>query len=167
MENDLGAQGRGEGESPLSADEARAALAGLDSDGAALAERIVTPVWYHPILGGLVAVLVVATALPGGASSIVLALGVVGLVLLVLEYRRRYGVLTTQPAGRRSRRLLAVMVVVVMSCMVSSLVVKLAELPLWWMLAPALLAMVVTVVLGRRYDAALRSEIGRGGGARA
>ncbi|SFS08987.1 hypothetical protein SAMN04487783_1192 [Agrococcus baldri] len=43
---------------------------------------------------------------------------------------------------------------------------KLAELPVWWMLAPALLAMVLTVVLGRRYDAALRGEI-RGDGARA
>lgn len=166
MENDLGAGGRGDSEARLTAAEARAALDGLGSDGAALAERIVTPAWYHPVLGGLVAAVVVGTALPGAASSIVLALGVIGMALLALEYRRRYGVLTTQPAGPRSRRLLAAMVAVMVACMGSSLVVKLAELPVWWMLVPALLAMVLTVVLGRRYDAALRREI-RGDGARA
>src|SRR5690554_4489751 len=64
MENHLGAGGRDGSEARLTADEARAALEGLDGDGAALAERIVTPAWYHPILGVLVAAVVVATALP-------------------------------------------------------------------------------------------------------
>lgn len=167
MENDLSAEDRGGPQPPLSASEARAALDGLDSDGAALAERIVTPTWYHPILGAIVAVLVVGTALPGPYSTIVLALAVVGMVLLVVEYRRRYGVSTTQAAGPRGKRLLAVMVAVVIACMASSLVVKFAELPIWWMLAPAALAMLVTVTLGHRYDAALRSEIAQSGRARA
>ncbi|SFS08982.1 hypothetical protein SAMN04487783_1191 [Agrococcus baldri] len=120
MENNFGSGERDDSGARLTADDARAALEGLDGDGAALAERIVTPAWYHPILGGLVAAIVVATALPGAASPILLALGLIGMVLLALAYRRRYGVLTTQPAGPRSRRLLAAAVAVLMAGMAGS-----------------------------------------------
>lgn len=148
-------------------DEAREALRGLDADGAALAARVVTPPWYHPINALLVAAFIIATAIPGSLSTIVIALAVVGLALLVITYQRRYGVATSQPAGPRSRRLLGTMVAVMVLCMGSGLAIKLAELSPWWSLLPAALAFALTVVLGRAYDATLRTELAQNGSARA
>lgn len=161
MENDSSSH---DSSMPPTAPEARAALAGLRSDGASLAERFVTPAWYHPVLGAIVAAFVGAQAVPGPLSMIVLALGAVGLVGLVVAYRRRYGILATQPAGPRSKRAIAVVVVVLMALMIGSVVIKFAGLPLWWVFVPAAIAFVATVVLGRRYDAVLRSELAESGG---
>ncbi len=47
------------------ADEARQALQTLGRDNADLAAKIITPWWYHPILGGIVAILVYSQAISG------------------------------------------------------------------------------------------------------
>lgn len=147
------------GSRPPDAASARAALAGLDSDGAQLAERVVTPWWYHPILGMFVAVIVGAQALPSPWSVAVLAFTILGILLLMRTYRRRYGVLTTEPAGPRSKRLLIWTIVVFLLSMVAGLVIKLSGSPTWWVLVPAAGALVATIVVGRRYDQALRAEL--------
>lgn len=159
MEIDFSSRSNGDAGAPVTAAEARAALEGLHADGAALAERIVTPIWYHPILGTIAAGLVAGTSLPGSASTIVVAVGVVALALLMLVYRQRYGIVISRPTGPRSRRLLGAAIAALVVGMASSVVIKLGELSSWWMLLPALLVGALTVVLGARYDDALRDEL--------
>lgn len=161
MENDQ------RGEAPrgdvTSRQEALDTLAGLDVDRALLAERVVTPWWYHPILGGIVALLVGAQALPGVLSVTVLALGVVMIPVLVTVYTRRYGVSVTGSVGPRTRRLMAVLVGVLTVGMVSNLIIKFTGVGPAWGLVGAVICGAVTVVLGRRYDDLLRTELASGG----
>ena len=142
-------------ESNVDPDEARAALAFLDDDGARLAERVVTPWWYHPI----VAAIVISQALPGAWGITLLPLAIIAIPLLMLAYKKHSGVATTQPAGPRSRRLMLMLLVIVVLALVSTLVVKLTDSSPWWALIPAAIAAVATVLLGRRYDAVLRQEL--------
>jgi len=145
----------------LAPEAARAALSGLDDDNARLAERVVTPWWYHPVLGVVVAAVALSSSLPPSAMSSVIAAAVVVLVLLPAAYRRRYGVWVSEPAGPRSRRLFRhVMVAIVLGIAGGAL---LGLLGLVWALAPAVLVLVAVVVLGRRYDAALRQDLAAGG----
>lgn len=168
MENNLGAVGapdpddrRDRTAGRLTADEARAALTDLGTDGARLAQRMVTPWWYHPALGVIVAVVVAAQSLRGSASAIVVALAVIAIPALLAAYRRRYGVSTTSPVGPRSRRLLLTMLGILLLAMAAGVVVKLSGSSPEWVLVPAALAGVATVLLGRRYDDALRGEVAR------
>ena len=153
-----------------SAAAAREAFSTLDSDTQRLADRVVTPWWYHLALGAVAAVFVVSQLLPEPASSGVLVLGIAAIPLLTAAYSRRYGVSLNQPAGPRSRRLLMTTVGVLLAAMAFNVFIKLAgSSPLWSLLA-ALVAFVATVALGRRYDEAFRDELGAGelggGGAR-
>ncbi|MEO2134986.1 hypothetical protein E5344_10065 [Microbacterium laevaniformans] len=139
---------------------AREVLAQLQDDGSRLASRVVTPWWFHPALGVIVAAFAGSQALPGIASIWIVAIGIAVLPVLTITYGRRYGVSTTQPAGPRSRRLLLTMLTVLILAMVSSLAIKVLALSAWWGIIPAAFAFSATVVLGRRYDDALRDELG-------
>lgn len=138
-------------------------MAGLDVDRALLAERVVTPWWYHLILGGIVTLLVGAQALPGVLSIAVLIPAVVMIPVLVAVYVRKYGVSVTAPAGPRTRRLMAVLVGVLAVGMVSNLIIKFTGLEAAWGLVGAVICGAVTVVLGRHYDDLLRTELATGG----
>lgn len=139
--------------------EARATLEALDADASQLAARLVTPWWYHLVLGGLVAAAIGAQSLPGVSSMVVIVLLIVWIPFLIKAYTSRYQVSLTQPAGPRSRRMLLLILGVLAALMASGVLVKLNELSPWWVLVPAALGFVATVVLGRRYDAVLRAEI--------
>lgn len=141
--------------------EARAALTALDADGALLAQRVATPWWYHPILALIVAAIIGSQALPGNGGLVVLPLALLGLTLLVVTYTRHTGVSTTRPAGPRSRRLLFVLVCLMMVGLVSSTALKLTGSSPTWALLPAAVVALATLVLGRRYDDALRTELAR------
>lgn len=147
---------------PTSA-EARDVLSLLDVDGTRLAERVVTPWWYHVALGAIVALFVTSQALPTAAMSVPIVLGIVALPVLTTVYSRRYGVSVSQPAGPRGRRLLLMTLGVLVVAMLSGVALKFAGIAPWWVVVPAALAFIVTVILGRRYDDALRSEIATGG----
>ena len=141
--------------------EARDALDGLDADGARLARRVVTPWWYHVGLAAIVFTLIGAQGLRGVASIMLVALAVVAIPVLTLVYSHRYGVSTAQPGGRRSRRLLVAAIAVLVLGMLSALVVRFTEATDVWVVVPAAVAAAAIVVLGRRYDDALRIEIAR------
>ncbi|MCH1868560.1 hypothetical protein [Nocardioides sp. CFH 31398] len=144
----------------LTAEAAREALSGLDDDNARLADRVVTPWWYHPVLGAVVAAVALSPALPPSATVAVVALCVVVLALLPVAYRRRYGVRVSQPAGDRSRRMFRwVMAAIVLGIVGGALLGVLAPV---WALVPAGLVLVAVVVLGRRYDEALRHDLAAG-----
>ncbi|WP_162924936.1 hypothetical protein [Mycetocola zhujimingii] len=159
MENDFsGIDPPGRPVVPTSA-EARDVLSLLDVDGSRLAERVVTPWWYHVALGAIVALFVASQAMPTAAMSVAIVLGIVALPVLTTVYSRRYGVSVSQPAGPRGRRLLLMTLGVLVAAMLSGVALKLAGIALSWVMVPAVLAFIVTVVLGRRYDDALRREI--------
>lgn len=148
-----------EGRRPT-AEAARAALSGLDVDTARLADRVVTPWWYHPVLGTVVAVVALSPTLPPSATASVIALCVVVLVLLPAAYRRRYGVWVSEPAGPRSRRMFRwVMASIVLGVVGGAVLGMVAPV---WAVVPALLVLLAVVVLGRRYDEALREDLAAG-----
>lgn len=146
-------------ESYIDPHEARETLASLDDDGARLAERVVTPWWYHPILAAIVAATVISQALPGTWGVTLLPLAIIAIPLLMLAYTKHSGVATTQPAGPRSKRLLLVLVSIMILAMASTIAFKVTDSSPWWALVPAAIAAGATVVLGRRYDAVLRQEL--------
>ncbi len=158
MENDLGHAGD-QAERPEAA-AAREALRQLQDDGSRLSIRVVTPWWYHPALGVIVAAFVGSQVLPGQAAIWIVAIGIILLPVLTITYSRCYGVSITQPAGARSKRLLLTELTVLILGMVSSLVIKFLALSAWWGIIPAVFVFIATVVLGRRYDDALRDELG-------
>lgn len=163
MENDFAPREQGgTGDHPVTPDEAREALRRLDVDGAALADRLDGPAWYHPILGAITAGLALGMGLPDLWSTVAVALGIVALAVLMHVYRDHYGVVTSRAPGPRSRRVLVAAIAVLVVGMLAGLVVKLAELPLWWMLPLAALVGVLTWLLGERYDAAARIDLAGG-----
>ena len=165
MANDFG-EGAADADSPaMTQADARAVLGSLDADGTTLADRIVTPWWYHPALGVITAVFAGAHALPGAWPVIAIAIGIVAIPVLTTTYSRRYGVAVSKPAGPRGRRLMLAVLAVVVAAMLSSLAVKLLGLEPRWASIPAAITFAATVVLGRRYDAALRDEIASRSGA--
>lgn len=145
--------------------QAQDVLAGLDADRVRLAQQVVTPWWYHPVLGGILAAIVFSYALLRlGYPFLVVAAGLVAMVFLVRTYSRRYGVEVAGWLGPRTRRLQIAVGVLVGACILSSLVIMLAEASAGWALLPATAVFCGIIVLGRRYDAAMRSEMARGGG---
>lgn len=151
-----------ESHDPLAPAYALNALSDLDRDSANLAERVVTPWWYHAALGAIVALTVAAQALPQPAASTLVVLGILAIPLVMHSYGRRHGLATTQPAGPRSRRLLLISVGVLVGAFIAVLAFKLIGVPEVWLLLPASVAGMATVALGRRYDVALRQEIAEG-----
>ncbi|WP_273652133.1 hypothetical protein [Cellulomonas fimi] len=156
MENDFEATDRAPRPTPA---EARDALAGLATDRATLAARVVTPWWYHPTLGAVVALIVCTQALPSPASLVLLPVALLGLPALVVLYRRRYGVWVSEPAGPLSRRIYRALIVVLVLVFGALLVVKLTAVEYRWVLLPAVVGFVAAVVLGPWYDDAQRREL--------
>ena len=146
-------------DAPPTPEQARAVLDALDADATQLSGRLASPWWYHLLLGGIVAAAIGAQALPAVTSATVIALIVIGIPLLMRDYTSRYRISMTRPAGPRSRRMLLLILAVLAVLMGAGVAVKLAALSHWWVLPLAAIGFVVTVVLGRAYDAVLRSEI--------
>ncbi|MHA7135424.1 hypothetical protein [Oerskovia turbata] len=142
-----------------SAAEAREALAGLHADDASLAQQLVTPRWYHPLLGVIVALIITSQALPSPASLALLPVALFALPALVLVYRRRYGLWFSLPAGPRSKRVYRVMLVIMLLCFGAMVVIKVTPVAYGWVLVPAAVGLVTPMVLGPRYDDLFRREL--------
>ncbi len=156
MENDFS----GPPPRPTSA-EAREALDRLNQDGEILARRVVTPWWYHVGLAAIIFTMIASQALPGVASITLVALAIVAIPVLTLTYSRLYGISTSYRGGPRSTRILIATIAVLAIGMVSALAIKTIGASPWWVLIPAGLAALATVILGRRYDDMLRAELAR------
>jgi hypothetical protein len=127
---------------------------------AAIAERLATPWWYHPILGLLTAVHLVAISLGSTLVRVVaIVLFAVALGILADAYRRLSGVwISGLTAGSASRWAKALGVLSVAAMTTSSSIAYWTELtwPVWCLAAVVLVS---TVVLGRRFDTALRTQL--------
>lgn len=138
-------------------------LAALRSGRSAAADRLVTPWWYHPILGLLVAGLLVAYGIGSrwvvGAALVVFFAGVAA---LVTAYRNRTGVWVSGfNAGGASRWAYA-LAALILACFAAALVARYVHHTAWAAWAAAVVALVGTVLIGRRFDVALRERIRRG-----
>jgi hypothetical protein len=134
--------------------EARAALAAIAGQRREAAERLVTPWWYHPLLGILIGGLIAAQAGPTALKVAVLPVFFIGLAALVSAYQHVTGVwvggLRRGPAGRVTIALVAVYL--------AALAVSVI-LGGWAAIAAGIVVVVATVVLGHRFDRALREEL--------
>jgi hypothetical protein len=140
--------------------DARAALDAIAEGRRRMADRVVTPWWYHPALGILVgALMAVPSTQERWAIVAVDVAGAIGLAVLTQAYRNRTGVWPASklrgPAGRLRIVYVAVILVVYFTCAALEFVAG-------WrgatVVAGAVVA-VLTVVYGRRYDEKLRAEL--------
>lgn len=83
----------------------------MDESRGRLADRLITPIWYHPAAGLAIAGMVLALGLPDGMVDrkhrlLLLTASIIGNVGIRQLYRRRVGLWVEQAAGPRTRRLL-------------------------------------------------------------
>lgn len=147
--------------------EARAALSDVDSARQSLADRLITPWWYHPSLGVIIGAIVLTAALdtPNLVRLPVALAAAVGIGLLVGAYQRLIGLwVDMRNLGPTSRKWWLVYAVVVVIVVGLSLVPTATgdALPWWVATLLAVTAVVNTVALGRRIDSAMREEIRTG-----
>lgn len=143
------------------------ALADVAALRHAVADRLVTPWWYHPILGLCLAAIVLVNAFDlHNVVKIVVALtAAVSMGVLVGAYQRLTGLwVDTRNLGPTSRRWwLAYVVVIIVVVGVPFLPAFTNQaFPSWLAIAFTAVAFIATVVLGRCIDAALREEIRSG-----
>ena len=143
------------------------ALADAAASRRAVADRLITPWWYHPALGAITALIVAVNALELPDLVVIGAtiLGAAGMGGLVGAYRRTTGLwVDLGNAGPRSRRWWVLYAVILASTIGAALVASVTPLsyPAWFAVALTVITFIATVVLGRRIDAVLREEIRSG-----
>lgn len=129
-----------------------------------LAERLYTPWWYHPVLGLLLGTLVLQL---GGAlgrpAMFLIPVLVLGIIVLGRIYRRLSGIdlygNEAPDGGQRGRSLLAIYVCGIIICFATGFLLGNQLGIAWtpWVIAAILVA--GTVVVGRRYDGLLRTQL--------
>lgn len=145
---------------PVDSQEAAAALGRAGLAASAAADRLVTPVWYHPVLGLLCGVLVLAEGVGNVPFLTVALLGFgAGIGLLFNAYRNQTGMwVDVHRSGRAAPYAFAVGGVIAVA-----MVVAMLDSGRWdgaWASAVcALITFVAVIVLGRRADAVLREQI--------
>lgn len=144
-----------ESEVSPSGDEARQALRLVSETRADLAERLITPWWYHPGLGVIVAALVVALAAPGPGKNFVIVAAMLGLVGLVTAYSRMTGL----GFGDEYYKLAVVELVALLSVVLAAMIIVLIFPQPVVVVSAAAVALVATIGLGRRADATMRRKL--------
>ena len=139
------------------------ALAVIAQTRAAVADRLVTVWWYHPLLGLLLAGYVVGICLGSTlVRSITALVFVLGCLGLMQAYRRLTGIwISGFGAGRASRWAQALSALAIATMAAGWAVAFWTDLtwPVW---ALAAVAFAGTVVLGRQFDVALRAQLRAG-----
>ncbi|MDU0348341.1 hypothetical protein [Actinomyces sp. MRS3W] len=149
------------GSEPVAAERARDMLASLDGDRRNLAERMVVPAWYYPVFAGVVASMTFFFSVPSWPHFLYL-LHLMAILFLGAWYRARCGINVQASVGRRSNALLALMMGVAAFAMVASFFLGRYVQGVGWVLLVVAVEFVAVIVLGVRYDAALRQEIAQG-----
>jgi hypothetical protein len=141
-------------------DEAVRALATVALTRAQLADRLVTPGWYHPTLGLLAGCLIASAELDSLALFLAtLLIYAVGCGVLVSSYRRLTGVwvsgLRRGPARRVSVLLIGTLYVIAGLSALFGLAIGVPGA----FVVGGVAAFLAVVVFGRRFDEALRREL--------
>ncbi|MEV4349663.1 hypothetical protein AB0J83_34830 [Actinoplanes sp. NPDC049596] len=140
--------------------DAAVQLAAISDARSSLADRLVTPVWYHPALGLALAADVVAISL--GNTGVKLAGGVLFVLAalwLANTYRQQTGILVTGPGTGRARRWAFAMGALIGAVLLTAWATGEYAEARWPIPVLAVIAFAGIVVLGRRYDAALRAQL--------
>jgi hypothetical protein len=131
----------------------------------AVADRLITPWWYHPALGVLLGALIAAQALPSVLVRVAALAGVAaGLSALMSAYRRLTGLWVSGlwvsgfHPGRARRWAVVLGVVVAWAFGGAALATQWGRLT-WVPPAVGLLVVPVIVIVGRRYDRELRADL--------
>lgn len=149
-------------ESQMAPREARAALEAVADSRAEMADRLVTPWWYHPtlgiLLGGLMAVIGVGVPTAVFWASMVLYFG--GILALAGAYRRMTGIWVDGfGIGPRSRRSATRLGATAIALALVGAVFGLGfDLP-WVPVGCGVVLAAVMTVWGRRFDTILRDEL--------
>ncbi|MQA33968.1 hypothetical protein [Modestobacter roseus] len=144
-------------------DDAVAQLAALQADRDALADRAMQPWWYDALLGGCVFVLLGAQALDHPVATVAgVLLGCAGLGWLVSTYQRLTGTWVNGFRAGRTRKAIAVWLVVYVLVVVPAFVLHLGY-DQHWAMAVAGAVLGVSIALVSRwwsgiYIAELRGE---------
>lgn len=142
----------------VSADDARCSLDSIDAARSDVAERIATPIWYYPLLGLLVAQMVLVYGFVEGGWPAVSAVAVaVGSLCLVRTSAGRTGLAVGRPVGRRSGAALVVFALGMMAPLLFVVLIK--DVAADVVVALSLFVFLSTVVLGPVYDAAYRADL--------
>lgn len=141
-----------------SAADARQALDSLAAGRNELADRLVTPLWYHPTLAALVFVLVAGYGF-ARLWQIALVVYAAGLVWLTTAYRRIVGVWTSNWTRIGGRRYAIGLIVVLLAGLGLSNAARSGAVPWWWALVSGALSGLGVLWVGPRVDAALRTAV--------
>jgi hypothetical protein len=144
----------------ISADDARRSLDSIGASRQDVARRLTTPRWYYPVLGLLVAQMVLVYGLVGGLPAVLSALLVaLGSGWLVRTYAGHTGLRISRPAGLRSAVAMAAFAVGLAAPVLAVTFVD--DLATGVVLALAVVCLVSVVVLGPVYDDAFRADLRR------
>lgn len=126
----------------------------------AAADRLVTPWWYHPVLGALFAGYAISIAL---GNTWVLLGGVVvffaGLALLVSAYRRKTGIWLSGFQAGSATKWAYLMGAVGGLSIAAAVLLSYTDVSDVWVWAVAVVMGVAIVPIGRTYDRELRAEL--------
>lgn len=149
-------------ETQLGSDDATNALNLVTSSRSTLAEALVTPRWYHPALGLLVGALLAAQAIPSlTVRNLMLVPYALGLIALVLGYRRQTGVMINGLRPRSGRPWAVALIIVLLVLFIGGIGLRMG---LGWSWSPVVaggLAFVAVIAFGRRFDTAVRAGLRR------
>lgn len=140
--------------------DAREALTAIDDARAQAAARLVTPWWYHPVLGLLAAgmlLLVALASLP--AMAVGLALYGAGIGILAGAYKAKTGVWTSGLKAGKASAWAYLLMAIYAACVLTALGFGRIGHVSWPAWVAAALMVVATVLIGRRFDAALRAQL--------
>jgi hypothetical protein len=150
----------------MESDEVDMHLAAVRIGQSAAADRLVTPWWYHPIRGLLLAGVTLAYGIGSRwVAMATVAIFFAGMIALATAYRNQTGVWVSGfNAGGASRWAYA-LGALAFACLAAAGVARYVHHTTWatwatW--ATAVVAAVGTVLIGRRFDASLRERIRRG-----
>ena len=165
MESNWGADpGSGqEPERPRSYDPA-AALGDTTAARHRMAERMITPWWYHPVLGLAAGFFALALAWGSGLVVMVGAAAVLGVgFALKYVYQRMTGLwIGPEQLGPRSGRWFWGYMALLAAVLLFVVFAEDLKAPGWTVPAGAAVLLVGTIVLGRTMDSRLRAEIRTG-----
>ncbi|PRY68484.1 hypothetical protein B0I08_104186 [Glaciihabitans tibetensis] len=141
-------------------DDLRVSFAAIDAGRAAAADRLITPAWYHPVLGLLGGGYVVAITI-GNTLTMIVAIVVflVALPLMISAYKRQTGVwIWGFGAGKASRwtYLLGALMLASAGAMFYFHDVVGIDWPAWLLGA---VIVVLVILLGRQFDKAVRAQL--------
>lgn len=140
--------------------ENEASLAAIADARRAAADRLVTPWWYHPVLGLLFIGYVAAVSL-GGTLVMLGGLAVFfgGLYLLMAAYRRTTGIWLWGYQGGRATPWAYAMGAVGGLGAAGAIGLSYADVGDRWIWTVAVVMGLTIVVMGRQYDRVLRADL--------